>query len=162
MPKKKTSKKSIAKKSTKKSPRKENVHVVMMSDFLDGDTAKSRKSLAAAVTYNKHFPQYLLGLKRFPTAPPGHYGVGDANEAAYYMNSSYHVWQKKHRVPSIGSKNISTDNGNDGSMVAPHLAFRVLPDKASRRPRVTLAALAVSGAERGPTKGANWLWYNPP
>jgi|GEM_PF-1298535 len=59
-----------------------------------GDTAKSRKSLAAAVTYNKHFPQYLLGRKRFPPAPPGHYGVGDANEAAYYMNSSFHVWQK--------------------------------------------------------------------
>ena len=58
-----------------------------------GDTDISRKSLRKAIKYNKHFPLYLLGRKRFPIAPPGHYGVGDANEAAYYMNSSYHIWQ---------------------------------------------------------------------
>lgn len=58
-----------------------------------GDTSASRKSLAAAIKYNKYFPQYLLGIRRFPPAPPGHYGIGDANEAVYYMDSSYHVWQ---------------------------------------------------------------------
>lgn len=59
-----------------------------------GDTAAARKSLAAAIKYNKFFPMYLLGHKRFPSAPPGHYGIGDANEAAYYMNASFTVWQK--------------------------------------------------------------------
>lgn len=58
-----------------------------------GDTAKSRKSLAVAIEYNKHFPLYLLGIQRFPSVPPGHYGIGDANEAVYYMNSSFLVWQ---------------------------------------------------------------------
>jgi len=58
-----------------------------------GDTAKSRQSLAEAITYNKHFPQYILGLKQFPSAPPGHYGIGDANEAAYYMNDSMLAWE---------------------------------------------------------------------
>jgi tetratricopeptide (TPR) repeat protein len=58
-----------------------------------GDTAKSQKSLAAAIKYNKHFPPYILGIKRFPATPPGHYGVGDANEAAYYMNDSMTAWE---------------------------------------------------------------------
>jgi len=58
-----------------------------------GDTEKSRKSLAEAIEYNKHFPPYILGLKRFPSAPPGHYGIGDANEAAYYMNDSMLAWE---------------------------------------------------------------------
>ena len=58
-----------------------------------GDTAKSRKSLATAMEHNKHFPPYILGRKRFPSSPPGHYGVGDANEAAYYMNDSMLAWE---------------------------------------------------------------------
>ena len=58
-----------------------------------GDTDISRKSLRKAIKYNKHFPPFLFGLKRFPASPPGHYGIGDANEAAYYMNTSFHVWQ---------------------------------------------------------------------
>jgi len=58
-----------------------------------GDTEKSRKSLAAAIEYNKHFPPYILGIRRFPDAPPGHYGIGDANEAAYYMNDSMLAWE---------------------------------------------------------------------
>ena len=58
-----------------------------------GDTDVSRKSLRKAIRYNKYFPLYLLGRKRFPASPPGHYGVGDANEAAYYMNTSFHIWQ---------------------------------------------------------------------
>ena len=63
-----------------------------------GDTAASRKSLAAAVTYNKYLPLYLLGAKRFPLAPPGHYGIGDENEAVYYMNSSFAVWQQTSKL----------------------------------------------------------------
>lgn len=58
------------------------------------DSAESRKSLALAIKYNKHFPQYLLGHKRFPSHPPGHYGSGDANEAAYYLNDSMLAWAK--------------------------------------------------------------------
>ena len=59
-----------------------------------GDTAKSQKSLAKAIEYNKHFPAYLLGRKKFPANPPGHYGMGDANEAAYYMDESILTWTK--------------------------------------------------------------------
>ena len=59
-----------------------------------GDTAKSQKSLAKAIEYNKHFPAYLLGRKKFPAKPPGHYGSGDACEAAYYMDDSIPVWAK--------------------------------------------------------------------
>jgi len=46
-----------------------------------------------SIKYNKHFPPYILGTKRFPDAPPGHYGIGDANEAAYYMNDSMLAWE---------------------------------------------------------------------
>ena len=63
-----------------------------------GDTEKSRKSLAVAIKYNKHFLPYLLGVKRFPKSPPGHYGVGDANEAAYYMNDSMLAWESTHGI----------------------------------------------------------------
>ena len=58
-----------------------------------GDTEKSRKSLAEAIEHNKHFPPYILGIRRFPDAPPGHYGIGDANEAVYYMNDSMFAWE---------------------------------------------------------------------
>ena len=67
---------------------------VLLDFRKSGDTAKSRKSLKEAVKYNKHFPLFLLGRKRFPATPPGHYGIGDANEAAYYMNDSFEIWQK--------------------------------------------------------------------
>ena len=59
-----------------------------------GDTAKSQKSLAEAIEYNKHFPLYLLRRKRFPAKPPGSYSSGDASEAAYYMDDSVFAWAK--------------------------------------------------------------------
>jgi hypothetical protein len=94
MAKKKTSKKATAGKTAKKSSKKTNV-VFMQSAELDDDTMIHMVGDVddVAIEYNKHFPQYLLGIKRFPSAPPGHYSISDANEADYYMNSSFLVWQ---------------------------------------------------------------------
>ncbi len=57
-----------------------------------GDTPKARSSLQDAIKYNPYVPQYLLEIKRRPPTPPGHYGIGDENEAMYYYDAAIRAW----------------------------------------------------------------------
>ncbi len=57
-----------------------------------GDTLKTRSSLQDAIKYNPYVPQYLLEIKRRPPTPPGHYGIGDENEAMYYYDAAIRAW----------------------------------------------------------------------
>lgn len=42
---------------------------------------------------NKHVPHYLLGRKKVPRNLPGHYGIGDQNEAVLYASGNHEVWR---------------------------------------------------------------------
>jgi tetratricopeptide (TPR) repeat protein len=51
------------------------------------------KSLEAAIERNKHVPLYLLGRKKVPRSLPGHYGMGDDNEAVLYASANHAAWR---------------------------------------------------------------------
>ncbi len=57
-----------------------------------GDTPTTRASLRDAIKYNPFVPQYLLEIKQRPPTPPGHYGIGDENEAMYYYDAAIRAW----------------------------------------------------------------------
>ncbi len=58
-----------------------------------GDSPVAGKSLKAAINKNKHVPSYLLGRKKIPRALPGHYGLGDDNEAVLYAHENIAAWE---------------------------------------------------------------------
>jgi tetratricopeptide (TPR) repeat protein len=58
-----------------------------------GDSAKSRKALAAAVKENKHVRLYVTGEKALPKSLP-FYSWGDDSEAVHYADSSKKGWDE--------------------------------------------------------------------
>jgi tetratricopeptide (TPR) repeat protein len=59
-----------------------------------GATAKSNKSLQAALRYNPHVPPYLTGQKRIPNRLPDHIGFGDEDEAVAYAADHLNHWRR--------------------------------------------------------------------
>ncbi len=57
-----------------------------------GDTPKTCATLRDAIKHNPFVPQYLLEIKQRPSTPPGHYGIGDENEAMYYYDAAIRAW----------------------------------------------------------------------
>jgi len=53
---------------------------------------KARTQLQEALQYNPHVPTYLLGRKRLPKQLPPYVGLGDENEAVYYVAEAGHLW----------------------------------------------------------------------
>ncbi|QGR00269.1 hypothetical protein EHS13_27390 [Paenibacillus psychroresistens] len=60
---------------------------------LNGITAKLTKLLNAAISRNKHLPQYLNGKKAIPRDIPDFVGFGDDDEAIVYADSHIHLWK---------------------------------------------------------------------
>jgi len=58
-----------------------------------GDTPESRQLLNAAKKGNPFVPEYLLGDEPLPLERPGHYGLGDRNEAIIYAAEALKVWK---------------------------------------------------------------------
>ena len=58
-----------------------------------GESPTADKSLRAALEKNKHVPLYLLGRKKVPGSLPGHYGMGDDNEAVLYASANRAAWR---------------------------------------------------------------------
>ena len=58
-----------------------------------GESPTADKSLRAALEKNKHVPLYLLDRKKVPCNLPGHYGMGDDNEAVLYASANRAAWR---------------------------------------------------------------------
>ena len=58
----------------------------------EGDTSTSRIQLQQAVSRNPYVPEYLLGKKSLPEKLPEYNGIGDENEAMYYVVEHYPYW----------------------------------------------------------------------
>lgn len=58
----------------------------------EGDGPAAREALKAAFKANRHVPDYLLGEKRMPPAPPEMITVGGADEAAGYVFLARNTW----------------------------------------------------------------------
>lgn len=59
----------------------------------EGDTIKSQKQLQKALKQNKFVGEKLIsGLPIFELSD--HYGLGDENEADYYVDSAQHIWRQ--------------------------------------------------------------------
>ncbi len=58
-----------------------------------GDSSVSEKSLRAALKHNPHVPAYVLDRKKMPRYLPGHYGVGDENEAVGFAFENKAAWK---------------------------------------------------------------------
>ena len=58
-----------------------------------GASLKASKSLETAFENNQHIPFYLLGHKKVPPSIPDYYGVGDENEAVFYVNENQRAWE---------------------------------------------------------------------
>jgi tetratricopeptide (TPR) repeat protein len=61
---------------------------------LHGDSAKSRKALAAAVKQNKHVRLYVTGEKALPKSLPPFYSWGDDSEAVHYADGFKKGWDE--------------------------------------------------------------------
>ncbi len=61
---------------------------------IQGDTSESRAQLSAALEFNPHVPDYLLGRKKMPRWLPDVIGFGDEREAMCYAADSYAVWKQ--------------------------------------------------------------------
>ncbi len=59
----------------------------------EGDTPASQKLLKAAVKWNKHVPDYLLGEEELPQPLPSSYSVGDEDDAILYVASALSAWR---------------------------------------------------------------------
>lgn len=59
-----------------------------------GRGGKADRLLAAAIAYNPHVPQFLLGKKKFPKQMAGYYSPGDQNEAVDYALDGIRPWSK--------------------------------------------------------------------
>jgi tetratricopeptide (TPR) repeat protein len=58
-----------------------------------GDTAASRKLLTAAISTNKHVPEYLTGRRKRPRHLPDYVGFGDENEAIAFVAEHGDAWK---------------------------------------------------------------------
>lgn len=61
---------------------------------LHGDSAKSRKALAAAVEQNKYVRLYVAGQKKLPKTLPPYYSWGDDSEAIHYAANFQKGWDQ--------------------------------------------------------------------
>ncbi len=59
----------------------------------EGDSANAYKLLKRAVQHNMFVPARILSANP-PTEYPGHYGIGDENEALYFANFAHAAWRK--------------------------------------------------------------------
>lgn len=59
-----------------------------------GDSAKSRKALAAAIEQNPHVRAYLAGEKTLPESLPPFYSPGADSEAQHYIDSFKKGWDE--------------------------------------------------------------------
>jgi tetratricopeptide (TPR) repeat protein len=59
----------------------------------DGDSAGSRKYLAAALVRNVHVPDFLLGKERIPKTLPDMISFGDESEAVAYAGDNIAAWR---------------------------------------------------------------------
>lgn len=57
-----------------------------------GAGRKAEGRLKKAMEANPHVPLYLLGARPLPKRMPGYYGMGDANEAVWYVMESAQAW----------------------------------------------------------------------
>lgn len=57
-----------------------------------GSTKESEKALLKAYKGNKHVIDYMLGIKDMPNELPQYIGRGDENEAIFYVNTSWAIW----------------------------------------------------------------------
>lgn len=59
---------------------------------LEGDSEKSRPTLAKAFNFNKYVPIYMLGYKQLPSTLPRHINYGREDEAIVYTAVTYKCW----------------------------------------------------------------------
>jgi tetratricopeptide (TPR) repeat protein len=57
----------------------------------EGETDNSNKLLAKAINHNKFVAKLILS-NRPVNEIPDHYGIGDKNEAKYYVAYAHHIW----------------------------------------------------------------------
>ncbi len=57
-----------------------------------GPSLKAFKALKAANAINKHVLQFITGKRKIKSMPQGYYGIGDENEATYYLMDNLHIW----------------------------------------------------------------------
>lgn len=65
----------------------------LLSFRKNGDCDESRNALGEAMKYNKHAPEYLLGIKKIPRSLPDYIGFGDENEAIAYAEANIGAWR---------------------------------------------------------------------
>ncbi len=58
-----------------------------------GDTRQAQGVLDKALKANKHVPKLLCGKQRMPKPLPDYYGIGDVNEAVFYVFNSLSAWK---------------------------------------------------------------------
>lgn len=58
----------------------------------EGATARATRELAHAKLTNAHVPAYLLRRRRLPRRLPDYYGMGDENEAVWYVSEHAESW----------------------------------------------------------------------
>ena len=68
-------------------------HRALLAYRQDGDTARSRTYLKAALMRNKHVPAYVLGETPFPPERPTFHGLGDVNEAIFCAADAIGAWK---------------------------------------------------------------------
>jgi tetratricopeptide (TPR) repeat protein len=59
----------------------------------EGDSDEANVALEAALAYNEHVPDYLLGRKKLPKQLPAYRGFGDENEAVDYASTGLALWR---------------------------------------------------------------------
>ncbi len=52
----------------------------------------ANRRLKEALEFNPHVPDYLLGRRRMPRQLPPYIGLGEKEEAAYYVSLAGHLW----------------------------------------------------------------------
>ena len=67
---------------------------LLMRYIREGDTKSTRQLRKEANSYNKYVAKYLTGRIKLPKELPDYYGIGDKNEAVYYVLGSRDLWRQ--------------------------------------------------------------------
>ena len=67
---------------------------VLIRYIREGDTKNTRQLRKEANQYNKYVGKYLTGRIKLPKELPDYYGIGDKNEAIYYVKDSRELWRQ--------------------------------------------------------------------
>jgi tetratricopeptide (TPR) repeat protein len=60
----------------------------------EGASPAADTALSEAMRCNPYVPEYLIDVKKMPPHMPDHYGIGDRNEAIFYVMGAIEAWAR--------------------------------------------------------------------